>query len=127
MEVFEKEGLRVTLKDRIQFLKTPEEVNAFLQKNSTAVIFKAGTCHKTGETFSHVEALLGPREDLPLGIIRVVEARPASNRVTEITGVRHESPQLFLFKDGKAVFDRDNWDITAEALRGALEDHFARV
>jgi bacillithiol system protein YtxJ len=117
----------VTLKDRIQFLKTPEDVNAFLKNNASAAIFKAGTCHKTGESFSHVEALLGPREDLPLGIIRVVEARPASNRVAEITGVQHESPQLFLFKHGKAVFDRDNWDITVEALQGALDNHFARV
>ena len=36
---------------------------------------------------------------------KVVEARAASNRVAEITGVTHESPQIFLFKDGKAVFE----------------------
>ena len=115
----------MALKDRVQFLTTPEEVDAFLLKNSTAAIFKAGTCHKTQETFSHVQALLEAREDFPLGIIRVVEARPASNRVAEVTGVRHESPQIFLFKDGKSVFDRDNWDITAEALQEALEGQFA--
>jgi bacillithiol system protein YtxJ len=57
----------------------------------------------------------------------VVEARMASNRVAEITGIQHESPQLLLFKDGKAVFDRDNWDITAESLAEALEAHFHRV
>jgi bacillithiol system protein YtxJ len=117
----------VTLRDRIEFLKTPEEVDAFLQRNPHSALFKAGTCHKTSETLAHVEALLRPREDLPLGIIRVVEARPASNHVAELTSVRHESPQLFLFKDGKAVFNRDNWDITAEDLRDALESQFARV
>jgi len=74
-----------------------------------------------------VEAHLDGREDLPLGIIRVVEARRASNRVAELTGVVHESPQLFLFKDGKAVFDRDNWDITGEAIAEALERSLARV
>jgi monothiol bacilliredoxin len=113
------------LKDRIELLATPEQVDVFLEKNRSAAIFKAGTCHKTNEGFVHVEAGLGPREDLPLGIIRVVEARPASNRVAEITGIRHESPQLILFKDGKAVFDRDNWDISAEDLTTALEEHFA--
>lgn len=117
----------MTLKDRIRFLKTPEEVDSFLRDHPDSAVFKAGTCHKTQETFEKVEAVLSGREDLLLGIIRVVEARPASNRVAEITGVRHESPQVFLFKNGKSVFDRDNWDITAEDLETALEGHFERV
>jgi bacillithiol system protein YtxJ len=47
--------------------------------------------------------------------------------VAEITGIQHESPQIVLFKDGKAVFDRDNWDITAESIAEALESHFHPV
>jgi bacillithiol system protein YtxJ len=57
----------------------------------------------------------------------VVEARPASNHVATRTGITHESPQIIFFKDGKAVFDRDNWDITGEAVAEALESHFIRV
>ena len=117
----------MSLKDRIHFLTTPEQVDAFVKDNPAAAIFKAGTCHKTNEMFVHVEAKLGAREDLPLGIIRVVEARKASNRVAEMTGIQHESPQLLLFKDGKAVYDRDNWDITPESISEALESHFNRV
>jgi bacillithiol system protein YtxJ len=116
----------LSLKERIRFLTTAEQVDEFLAANQTAAIFKAGTCHKTQETFTHVQAQLEPREDLPLGIIRVVEARPASNRVAERTGIVHESPQILLFKEGKAVFDRDNWDITAESIAQALEAQFAR-
>ena len=117
-------GDAVTLKDRITFLTTPAEVDAFLQKHPRAAIFKAGTCHKTNETFQHVERQLGPREDLPLGLIRVVEARPASNHVETLTGITHESPQLILFKDGRPVFDRDNWDITAEDVEAGVSEHF---
>jgi bacillithiol system protein YtxJ len=117
----------VTLKDRMQFLTTPEQVNTFVKDHAVAAIFKAGTCHKTNETFQHVQAQLETREDVPLGVIRVVEARPASNRVAEMTGVQHESPQILLFKDGRAVFDRDNWDITAESIAEALEIHLSRV
>jgi bacillithiol system protein YtxJ len=116
----------MTLKDRITFLTTPEQVDQFLAAHKTAAIFKAGTCHKTPTAFEHVQAQLEDREDLPLGLIRVVEARAASNHVEKLTGVRHESPQLLLFKDGKPVFDRDNWDITAETVAEGLED-FARV
>jgi bacillithiol system protein YtxJ len=96
-------------------------VDAFLKANPAAAIFKVGTCHKTQETFGHVQAHLEAREDVPLGIIRVVESRPASNHVVERTGIVHESPQLILFRDGKAIFDRDNWDITDEAVREGLE------
>ena len=119
--------MTLPLKDRIQVLSSPDEVDAFLAKNPRAAIFKAGMCHKTPEAFKHVEAQLEPRDDLPLGLIRVVEARPASNRVAELTGITHESPQLLLFKEKEAVFHRDNWDITAEEIEAALETHFPLV
>ncbi len=110
----------MSLESRIRFLTSPAEVDAFLRDNPTSAIFKAGTCHKTGEVFKSVERHLAPREDLRLGVIRVLEARPASNHVAEKTGVVHESPQLILFREGRPVFDRDNWDITDEAVAEGL-------
>ena len=109
------------LKDRISFLTSPAEVDGFLKANPTSAIFKAGTCHKTQETFVHVQSHLDPLENLKLGIIKVVESRPASNHVAAMTGIEHESPQIILFKDGKNVFDRDNWDITSESVAEGLK------
>jgi bacillithiol system protein YtxJ len=111
----------MALKDRIRFLATPDEVDAFLAASPASAIFKVGTCHKTQEVFRAVERHLDAREDLPLGVIRVVEARPASNHVAALTGISHESPQFILFRGGKAVFDRDNWDITDEAVAEGLQ------
>src|SRR5262245_49871871 len=111
----------MALKDRIQFLTSPEDVDGFLKANPTSAIFKAGLCHKTQETFVHVQAKLDPREDLKLGIIKVVENRPASNHVASLTGIEHESPQIILFKNGKNVFDRDNWDITAQSMEEGMK------
>jgi len=108
-------------KDRVINLTTPEEVNKFLEEHPTSVIFKAGTCHKTMQGFGYLQEKLEPREDLYVGLIRVVESRPASNLVTEETGVKHESPQVLLFRDGKNVFDVDNWDITPETLETGFE------
>ena len=115
------------LRDRMTELKTPAEVDAFLREHPTSAIFKAGTCHKTQETFTAVERQLGPRTEMPMGLIRVVEWRPASNHVASLTGFRHESPQIVLFRDGKPVFETNNWDITDEALQEALSEHFATV
>jgi bacillithiol system protein YtxJ len=108
-------------KDRVVNLSTPEEVQSFLDAHPTSVIFKAGTCHKTMQGFGFLQEKLEPREDLMLGIIRVVEWRSSSNMVEEMTGISHESPQVLLFKDGEAVFDVDNWNITPEVLDAGFD------
>ncbi|MBA2665604.1 MAG: thioredoxin family protein [Trueperaceae bacterium] len=105
------------LRDRVVSLATPEAVESFLADNPNSAIFKAGTCHKTMQGFGFVQEQLEAREDLKIGIIRVVEQRAASNLVAERTNIVHHSPQLILFKDGEAVFDLDNWSITPEALQ----------
>ena len=109
------------LRDRVVNLSTPEEVKAFLTSHPTSVIFKAGTCHKTMQGFGFLQEKLEAREDLMVGIIRVIEWRAASNLVTELTGIRHESPQVILFRDGGAVFDVDNWNITPEVLSAGFD------
>lgn len=108
------------LKDRLYNLETPEDVTGFLQENPTSIIFKAGTCHKTMQGFGFLQEQLETRDDLPVGLIRVVQARPASNFVAEQTGITHQSPQVILYKDGEVVFDVDNWEITPEALQDGL-------
>lgn len=108
------------LRDRIVNLTSRDEVESFLSDYPTSVVFKAGTCHKTMQGFGFLQEKVDPREDLMVGVIRVVEAREAANTVTERTGIRHESPQVILFRDGEAVFDVDNWNITPEVLAGGF-------
>lgn len=109
------------LRDRVVELSTPEAVERFLAEHPTSVVFKAGTCHKTMQGFGVVQEQLERRDDLKVGIIRVIEHRAASNLVAERTGIVHHSPQVILFRDGEAVFDLDNWDITPDALAPGFE------
>lgn len=103
-------------------LETPDAVDQFLKDYPLAAIFKAGTCHKTMQGFGVVETLLKHHE-LPIGFIRVVDWRPASNHVTELTQIIHHSPQFILFKEGKAQYEVNNWDITPEALTPVFQAH----
>lgn len=105
---------------QLVYLYTPEDVDAFLQENPIAGIFKAGTCHKTTQGFTVLQNYF-TRYDLPVGVIRVVEQRPASNHVANISGILHQSPQFLLFREGKTVFDIDNWNITADAVAPAFQ------
>lgn len=117
----------MSFRDRLYELTTPEEVESFLSENPNSAIFKAGGCHKTMQGFGYVEQVMEQRDILPVGFIKVIDNRPASNRVAEITEITHESPQFVLFKDGKPVYDVDNWDIVPEALEAALLQHFGPV
>ena len=108
-------------RDRVVNLGSPEALEQFLDKYPTSVLFKAGTCHKTMQGFGFLQEKLEPRDDLMVGIIRVVEARATSNLVSEMTGIRHESPQVIVFKDGEAVYDLDNWDINPQTLDAGFE------
>ncbi|CCB91736.1 putative uncharacterized protein [Waddlia chondrophila 2032/99] len=117
----------MSFRDRLYELTTPEEVDSFLSVNPNCALFKAGGCHKTMQGFGVVEKMMGSRGELPVGLVKVIDHRPASNHIAELTGIVHESPQFILFKEGKAVYDVDNWDIIPESLEVALIKHFGPV
>jgi bacillithiol system protein YtxJ len=109
----------MNLRHRMHLLTSVQEVDAFLEKFPTAVIFKAGSCHKTMQAFAYAEEVLRQR-DLPIGLVRVIESREASKHITAKTGVIHQSPQLILLMDGEASYDVDNWRITVDAIKTAF-------
>jgi len=53
-------------------------------------------------------------------MVKIREHRDLSNALAERTGIRHESPQLFLLDHGEVVWHADHWAITAAALGEAL-------
>jgi bacillithiol system protein YtxJ len=55
--------------------------------------------------------------------IVVQESRSLSDLVARETGIRHESPQVILFRNGEPVWNTSHHGITAESLREALESH----
>lgn len=115
------------LRNRLHLLTTVEEVDQFLKKYSTCAFFKAGGCHKTMQGFGYVEEAFNPRNEIPMGLVKVIENRPASNHIAAITQVVHQSPQVILIKNGEVVYDVDNWDITLKALETALLTHFGPI
>lgn len=52
--------------------------------------------------------------------VRVIEERPISLALSERIGVQHQSPQALLIKDGKAVWNDSHHNITAAALKDAV-------
>ena len=52
--------------------------------------------------------------------IVVQDARPLSNLVESRFSIRHESPQVIVFVDGKPVFDASHRGVTPDAVCNAV-------
>ena len=60
-----------------------------------------------------------------IGVIEIQRARDVSKEVAERTGVRHQSPQVLLIRDGLPVWYASHWKITEQALDEAAENDLA--
>ncbi|MFL5730395.1 MAG: bacillithiol system redox-active protein YtxJ [Cytophagaceae bacterium] len=44
--------------------------------------------------------------------VNVINARALSNKIAEAFGIRHESPQLLIIKDGKCIYNASHLSIS---------------
>jgi bacillithiol system protein YtxJ len=56
-------------------------------------------------------------------LVEVQSAREVSRELADITGIRHESPQVIVFKNGKAVWNASHFDVKAREVAKALQSH----
>ena len=57
-----------------------------------------------------------------VSIVVVQESRDLSREVETRTGVRHESPQAFVLRRGEVAWSASHFDITADAVRRAVQN-----
>lgn len=107
-----------------ELLNEVEWTNALeASKDHPVLLFKHSTaCPISGAAYRRTGAYLDEKgEEAPeVYLVKVIEHRPVSLKIEEALGVKHESPQAILLKDGKAVWDTSHEDITAETLETAL-------
>lgn len=61
-----------------------------------------------------------PVEDMEVYYLDLLRHRDVSNYIAAEFGVRHESPQVLLIKDGRSVYDASHLDIRVDELRPAV-------
>ncbi len=88
-------------------------------KNKPVVIFKHSTaCGISSAAYREMEKL-----EEPVNVLEVQSARDVSRELADLTGIRHETPQVIVFKDGKAVWNASHFDVKAGAVLKAVESH----
>jgi len=85
------------------------------------VIFKHSTrCSISRFALKQFEREYDLDETVDAFFLDLIEHRDVSNEIANKFGVYHESPQLILIKNGKAVYDVSHSEISAEALKSKV-------
>jgi len=104
-------------------LTQTQDADALLAADRPTWIFKHSvTCPIATRAHAEFEAYIADHADEPAGIVIVQSARDVSNHIAKATGVRHESPQVLLVKEGQVLFHTSHSKITRRALADAMAD-----
>jgi bacillithiol system protein YtxJ len=61
--------------------------------------------------------------DGDVSLIVVQRARDVSREVETLTGIRHESPQAIILRNGRAVWNASHWRIKRSVVEDAVREH----
>jgi bacillithiol system protein YtxJ len=105
-------------------LTSIDQVETFMGVHKKLIIFKAGTCWITDRAWDILQKVICEYTDIPLAFIAVVKNRPVSNYIAEITGTRHQSPQILILQSRTVLFERNNLMIDDKCLKDAIQKNF---
>jgi bacillithiol system protein YtxJ len=87
-------------------------------KQKPVIVFKhSNACSISSRAYREMEKLDG------VNILEVQSAREVSREFANLTGIRHETPQVIILRDGKAVWNASHFDVTAADVMKAVESH----
>jgi bacillithiol system protein YtxJ len=88
-------------------------------RQKPVIIFKhSNACSISSRAYREMEKV-----EAEVNLLEVQSARDISREFANLTGVQHETPQVILLRDGKAVWDASHFDVTASDVTRALESH----
>ena len=97
------------------------------------LVFKhSHTCGVSWEALEEIVAHLNERESetstrrtrsaAQYAMVTVQTHRAVSNAIAQKLGVRHETPQALLIRDGRVVWSASHFRVTAAAVGGAIAE-----
>ncbi len=97
-----------------------QEIEA-ISNEKPVVIFKHSTrCSISRMALKQFEREFDLNDTVDAYFLDLISHRDISNQIAQKFNVYHESPQLILIKNGKAVYDVSHSDIDAQALKNKV-------
>ncbi len=106
------------MKARFNEIHDTRELDALIEKSNkqSVILFKhSTTCPISAGVYQEIS-----NADADINLIVVQHARDVSTAVAEKTGIRHESPQAIVLKNGKVVYHASHYDVTADDVENNL-------
>ena len=87
-----------------------------LSQQQPVVIFKHSTsCGVSSAAYDEMEHFDGE-----VMLVEVQRARELSREIERRTGIRHETPQVLVLKNGNVVWNASHWKVKAHAVTDAV-------
>lgn len=106
---------------KAQAIHTFEEFQQFSQEPGLLFLFKFSPwCPVSHYAEAEANNFLNSTAEAKAISVDVVKDRPLSRAIAEATGIKHESPQLLLYKDGQIVWHTSHGEISQASLKAAF-------
>ena len=94
--------------------------NLFERSNAEPVLlFKhSNSCPISARAYREMQGVKGA-----VAILVVQDGRDLSREIESRTGVRHETPQALVIRNGRAVWAASHFDISADAVEQAVREN----
>jgi bacillithiol system protein YtxJ len=112
-------------RDVLEHCRTEEDYRKLLDSSSKQPVFllkHSTTCGISAMAREDYRAFDDKADGCQCWELTVQASRSLSSLIAEETGVRHESPQVFLYRDGNVAWHTSHGQIRLERLREALAD-----
>jgi len=94
-----------------------DEIKKVSEKNPVLIFKHSVTCGISATVLARLERHWKDEKTTILPYyLDLIRFRDISNQIVSVFGVRHESPQALLIRNGKCVFDASHYDIDFEEL-----------
>ena len=107
------------MKARFNEIHDAKELDALIEKSNEqpVILFKhSTTCPISAGVYQEIS-----NADADINLIVVQRARDVSAAIAEKTGIRHESPQVIVLKNGKVVYHASHYDVTARDVEASFK------
>lgn len=93
-----------------------------IRRQEAAILFKhSRTCPVSFAAQSEVKRFSALHPEVPVYTLVVQDDRELSREVAEWTGIRHESPQVFVLRRGVVVASDSHEGVTVELLAESIK------
>ncbi len=95
-------------------------LNSLINSDQPVLLFKHSTRCIISKTVKSRFETMAKDSTLNMYLVNVIEERPYSNYIAEVSGIAHQSPQVLIFKSGECLYNESHDGILDQPILSFL-------